>query len=90
MGGKCLGCGCSNCLQIHLKVSDGGRHHDYDATRRQCFYLEEFKKGNAELRCSDCHARITAEETARVRVRNRIMAGLCAEFSAATFVAPIS
>lgn len=44
------------CLQVHLKVSDGGKHHRMNFLRRQVFYLEQVRKNNCELLCADCHA----------------------------------
>jgi hypothetical protein len=62
-------CGSTERLEMHLRVSDGGRHHGLSFTDRTWFYFHEHVKGNVQLLCAVHHREQTTMENQRRRLR---------------------
>lgn len=67
-GGHCHTCGSTNQLEMHLKVSDGGKHHGMSFVDRIHFYASEHDRQNLLLLCSACHRRVSASEARHRRL----------------------
>lgn len=56
LGSKCARCDATEDLQFDCITPCGDRHHKMDTSARMSFYRAQFKAGNLQLLCEDCHA----------------------------------
>jgi len=55
LGGECVACGSTDCLEFDCIVPCGHDHHLLDTSARMCFYRKQYQAGNLQVLCSSCH-----------------------------------
>jgi 5-methylcytosine-specific restriction endonuclease McrA len=53
--GRCAICGSAEGLEMHLLISDGGKHHGLGFIDRVWFYFHQNELKNVKILCSGCH-----------------------------------
>lgn len=67
LGGRCVDCGGRTCLEFDSLADDAGEHHNFGSLKRMTFYLSLAETGRVQLRCSDCHHRVSRARTEQKR-----------------------
>jgi 5-methylcytosine-specific restriction endonuclease McrA len=62
LGGCCCMCKTSDSLEFDCIEPQGDEHHRMDTSARMSFYRSQFRIGNLQVLCSDCHSLKTAAD----------------------------
>ena len=55
LGERCAWCGRDSGLQFDCIVPQGHAHHEMGARSRMVFYRRQWRRGNLQILCPDCH-----------------------------------
>lgn len=63
LGMMCRMCGGIENLEFDCIEPQGDEHHKMDTSHRMCFYWRQYRRGNLQVLCVDCHAKKSALES---------------------------
>lgn len=75
LGGRCARCPRTDALQLDLVCAIPRSHHHLSFPDRTRFYFLQWRRGNVQLLCAQCHAVKTQGEARSRRTTNLIRVG---------------